>query len=446
MKGKLGEYEIELVDDEIVPGGGISLFYHLLRQETKLAERLKRKKHEQFSDMDIVVGMTFLLAMAKPHFCEIETLRGSEFFSSFFERKEPPSEEILRQRLDEKDDAFRKVILEENNHLIAKKGRISFYVEEGPSSQKRMFVPLDIDTSPFDNSETKKEGVSRTYTGVYGYSPIFAYLGEKEGFCIHAELRKGSAHMLCDGGKFIRESIQKAKQILEQKQKKEVKILVRMDSAADSEEIIRLCQEEGVDFIIKKNPRQEDLFTYVEMARNSQTAICKKPRDGKTVYRDRISVRDGLYLVYEVVLREADPDGKVLLFPEVEFSGYWTSIPNVEEVIKLYRGHATSEQFHSEFKTDMGLERFPSGKFETNHTVLVLAILTFNILKLIGLSSFGHYPPESRGLYRLRIRTIIQDLIYLAIRFVKKGEKKIVQLSRKWTFSLIFWETVVSPT
>jgi hypothetical protein len=252
--------------------------------------------------------------------------------------------------------------------------------------------------------------------------------------------------MLCDGGKFIREAIQKAKHILKQKQKKEARILVRMDSAADSDEIILLCQAEGVDFIIKKNPRQEDLFTYVEMARNSQTAICKKPRDGKTVYRDSISVRDGLYLVYEVVLREIDPDGKVLLFPEVEFSGYWSSIADVEEVIKLYRGHATSEQFHSEFKTDMGLERFPSGKFETNHTVLVLAILTFNILKLIGLSSFGHYPPESRGLYRLRIRTIIQDLIYLAIRFVKKGGKKMVQLSRKWTFSLIFWETVVSPT
>lgn len=445
MKAKLGEYEIELVDDEITPGGGISLFYHLLRHETKLAEKLKRKKHEQFSDMDIVVGMTFLLAMAKPHFCEIETLRGSEFFSSFFERKEPPSEEILRQRLDEKDDAFRKVILEENNHFIAKKGRISFFVEQGPSSQKRTFVPLDIDTSPFDNSETKKEGVSRTYTGVYGYSPIFAYLGEKEGFCIHAELRKGSAHMLCDKGKFIRESIQKAKQILEQKQK-DAKILVRMDSAADSDEVIRLCQEEGVDFIIKKNPRQEDLFTYVEMARNSPTAICKKPRDGKTVYRDSLFVREGLYLVYEVALREVDPDGKVLLFPEVEFSGYWSSIADVEEVIKLYRGHATSEQFHSEFKTDMGLERFPSGKFETNHTVLALAVLTFNILKVMGLSSFRHYPAKNRGLYRLRIRTIIQDLIYLAIRFVKKRGRKILHLSRKWTFASIFLETVISPT
>ena len=35
-------------------------------------------------------------------------------------------------------------------------------------------------------------------------------------------------------------------------------------------------------------------------------------------------------------------------------------------VIALYREHATSEQFHSEFKTDLDLERLPSGKFDTN--------------------------------------------------------------------------------
>jgi len=36
------------------------------------------------------------------------------------------------------------------------------------------YLPLDIDVSPFDNSGTKKEGVSYTYKGFDGYSPIFA--------------------------------------------------------------------------------------------------------------------------------------------------------------------------------------------------------------------------------------------------------------------------------
>lgn len=40
----------------------------------------------------------------------------------------------------------------------------------------------------FDNSGTKKEGVSRTYKGCDGFAPIFAYLGQK-GYAAHVEFR-----------------------------------------------------------------------------------------------------------------------------------------------------------------------------------------------------------------------------------------------------------------
>ncbi|MCI8700132.1 MAG: hypothetical protein HFJ47_02170 [Clostridia bacterium] len=43
-----------------------------------------------------------------------------------------------------------------------------------------------------------------------------------------------------------------------------------------------------------------------------------------------------------------------------------------EEIIELYHLHATSKQFHSEIKTDMDIERLPSGKFSTNEIVLGL--------------------------------------------------------------------------
>ena len=36
------------------------------------------------------------------------------------------------------------------------------------------------------------------------------------------------------------------------------------------------------------------------------------------------------------------------------------------QIIALYADHGTHEQFHSEFKTDLDLERPPSGKFDTN--------------------------------------------------------------------------------
>jgi len=46
--------------------------------------------------------------------------------------------------------------------------------------------------------------------------------------------------------------------------------------------------------------------------------------------------------------------------------------------------HATSEQFHSEFKTALDVERLPSRKFATNALVLSCATLAYNILRWIG--------------------------------------------------------------
>lgn len=55
------------------------------------------------------------------------------------------------------------------------------------------FLPLDIDVSPFDNSNTKKEGVSWTYKKLAGFAPILAYLG-REGYLVNLELREGRQH------------------------------------------------------------------------------------------------------------------------------------------------------------------------------------------------------------------------------------------------------------
>ncbi len=41
-----------------------------------------------------------------------------------------------------------------------------------------------------------------------------------------------------------------------------------------------------------------------------------------------------------------------------------------DDIIALYKDHATSEQFHSEFKTD--LERLPSGQFASNALLMSL--------------------------------------------------------------------------
>ena len=79
--------------------------------------------------------------------------------------------------------------------------------------------------------------------------------------------------------------------------------------------------------------------------------------------------------------------GNPLLLPAYELEGWTTTLADkftMQDVIDLYKDHATHEQFHSEFKTDMDLERLPSGKFDTNFLVCSLAAVAMNILRLIG--------------------------------------------------------------
>ena len=110
----------------------------------------------------------------------------------------------------------------------------------------------------------------------------------------------------------------------------------------------------------------------------------------------------------------------MLLVPQVEVDTYWTSLPNPPAVIiEQYHQHGTSEQYHSELKSDMDLERLPSGKFNTNQLVLHCAMVAYNILRMIGqiANDTGNFPFHKRA-FRRRIKTVIQNLIYLAARLV----------------------------
>lgn len=122
-------------------------------------------------------------------------------------------------------------------------------------------------------------------------------------------------------------------------------------------------------------------------------------------------------MVYEITERTTDANGQEMLFSETEIDMYWTSLGvSDEEVIALYHNHAVCEQYHSEIKTDMGIERLPSGKFETNALILKLTMIAYNILRIIGSAAMkGHdMPVRHSTIKRRRLRTVIDNLILIA--------------------------------
>ena len=125
-----------------------------------------------------------------------------------------------------------------------------------------------------------------------------------------------------------------------------------------------------------------------------------------------------------------DKKGQLLLIPEITLEGWWTTLDEpshaTQRIIELYKDHATSEQFHSEFKSDLDLERLPSGKFDTNDLVL-----TYNILRCIGLMGLtGPRSPIRHPAKRRRLRTVMQELMYLAARVIERRRRLKLQFSR----------------
>lgn len=107
-----------------------------------------------------------------------------------------------------------------------------------PAKLPNGYVPVDIDVTPFDNSKTRKEGVSRTYKGYDGYAPIMAYIGT-EGYLVNAQLREGKQHCQCGTPAFLRETIALCRQITDEP------LLIRLDTGNDSAENIGILLESG---------------------------------------------------------------------------------------------------------------------------------------------------------------------------------------------------------
>ena len=425
--------KIQRSNEEINSIGGISLIGILLNALESLKKvndmRMTTIKKGNITHSDILLCFAGLFGIGRTECADIELFRNDDFFQDWLKIKAVPSESTLRQRTNELamvEEAFR--------HIKAALVELLKMVPEFGTGKTTSgeYIPLDIDVSPFDNSSSSKEGVSWTYKNQDGYAPIFAYLGT-HGYMLNCELSPGSQHSNKGAFEFIRETLEKIEKLginLEN-------ILIRLDSAHDDADIIDEIIRRGAKLIIKRNLRNEFKEWWLATARRVGT--CIKPREGKNVFTGEVSHiypsgREDLapiFATFEVIERTIDKHGQVLLIPNIEVNTFWTNLPaSAETVVRLYHNHGTSEQYHSELKTDLGIERLPSGKFKTNAWLLQLAMLSFNCLRIVGQSSLKMTKllPRRFNVVRRRLKSVMQDLIYIACKRVRHAGSIILKL------------------
>lgn len=444
----MNNIKIKFSNERIIPASGLSVVGAIL-SKSDFVKRCNRmdvtpnRSQYQIKNGDILLTYIGMLHMGKSQYQAVHQMDDDQEFYKYALgiTRSIPTEETLRQRMDDIGDSLRNRILAENVEMLHMNGII-------PSRLPNGYVPVDIDVTPFDNSKTRKEGVSRTYKGYDGYAPIMAYIGT-EGYLVNAQLREGKQHCQCDTPAFLRETIAMCRQITDEP------LLIRLDSGNDSAENIGILLESDCYFIIKRNLRRESKDDWFEMAKAKFQNVTA-PREGKTVYtgsdwkpvsyttadgeKKTVTIRTG----YEIIERTVDKYGQFLFPADIEVNTWWTNTGMTdEEVIQNYHAHGECEQFHSEIKTDMDVERLPSGKFETNELVLELTIIAYNILHMIGQETIGEHGPKLKHrVHRRRLRTVIGNMIMMASHITTHARQLVMELGRSnvWrhTFARVY--------
>ena len=413
--------------------------------------QLDERPRPAISHSDVIVSLIALCAEGELCFDHLERKREDAFFQKALGLSVVPSSATARQRCEQGATKFEPIVADEALHIVEKAcARLTpVSTPSGP------MVPVDIDLMLQDNSGTKKEGVERTYRQFDGFGVNAAYAG-REGYMIHQRLQPGNHHANWKQESFLRKSIDNARRLAGGQ-----RLLVRMDSGNDSVANVAICREEGVSWLIKRNFRKLDTAPLIDQVREHGRQIRDDERCAVWVWSEWRETGDGCRerFVYRVTEKKCDPEtGQSWITPLEEIEGWRTDLEGEEEaILSLYEDHGTSEQFHSEYKTDLDMERLPSQTFAVNRLALAIAALSFNALRLIGQKSLEHEatrPSEQRKrrVSRRRLRTVIYDFMHMGARLTHHARRwKLVLSKHTWQASIWMklyawlWQLVETP-
>ena len=425
----MGKISIELSDEYLVSNSGLLTIGKFLNDNKIFAKVNKvsiiKKNVGIISDFDIIKSIIALICIGKPNYDCIEEFRNNKYFKKVLNIKTVPSSPTLRQRIETFDSITWDVFREINAEIL----RLNFQNETKKIGNVD-YIFIDSDVTPMDNSKTKKEGVELTYKKFFGFAPMMSYIG-MSGFMLNNELRNGSEHSNCPGTiEYFTRTIELACMISDSQ------IFAILDSGNDDSKLVKHFIYNKVNFIIKRNLRSENRRQYIDRCKASAEKV-DNPYEGYKKYYSRGGRKiDEIEVPIAIVVTERlnDEYGQLFVAEESEVEVYWNSLNlPANEVEAIYHEHGTMEQYHAEFKSELDLERLPSKSFQTNYSIMLLGMLSFNLLRIIGkdLLKTGFLSKKRNKSKRLRLKTIMQNIMYMAGHLVVHARKSVLRIFKE---------------
>jgi hypothetical protein len=198
----MGMIAIETTQERIESQGGLILV-GMLAEQMGIPKVTSWENKPTGAILTQIVGM---LTQGEISFEASRRFREDEYMKESLRLKIMYAPEILRIYLESMCDTPESVnnlmrqLQECSNRLLSKADITPIIIN------KHTYIPLDFDSSPFNNENTKKENIGYTYKGFVGYHPMFAYLGV-EGYLASCELRPGIQHCQNDTSDLIKTKV-----------------------------------------------------------------------------------------------------------------------------------------------------------------------------------------------------------------------------------------------
>lgn len=295
-------------------------------------------------------------------------------------------------------------------------------------------VTIDLDAT-LVQSHSEKEGAAGNFKGGFGFHPMLAYFDESSEAAA-GMLRSGNA-----GANTAADQIAVAEAALEQiptERIEEIEVLLRVDSAGATHELLDWAREGGIRFSVG--------FDLTEPVRD---AVLSLPEDAWTAARGQDgSLRDngevaeiGELLNLEgwpsgsrvIVRRERPHPGAQLSFSDHDGHRFQAILtdqddPDIAAIERRHRARARVEDQIKDSK-DSGLSKLPFRDFQMNAVWLELVLIAHDLLawtKALLLTG---------ELARSRPKRLRHRLLHVAARLAFSGRRARLRLQASWPWA-----------
>jgi hypothetical protein len=295
-------------------------------------------------------------------------------------------------------------------------------------------LTIDLDATLI-GSHSEKEGAAGNFKGGFGFHPMLAY-GDQTGEALAGELRPGNA-----GANTAADQIAVAEQAIQQipaEHIESIELLLRVDSAGASHELLAWCREARIRFSVGYDLTETVRAAILEIPDNAWVVAvdqdgAERPNGHVCEITDQLDLTGWPTGSRVLVRRERAHPGAQLTFTDHDghrFQAILTDQPG-RDIAALERDHRARARVEDHIRNDKdtGLANLPFRDFEHNRVWLELVRLAHDLIvwtqRLLLTGELAKAEPK-----RLRYR-----LLHVAARLAFHARTATLRLQATWPWA-----------